>query len=954
MQADIFASTSTSTKPTPTANNDSTALAPGQIRVIKRNGTVVSYDDGKIALAISKAFLAVEGSGAANSARIHETVAQLTTMVSTTFRRRMPSGGMVHIEEIQDQVELALMRSGEQKTARAYVLYRDERSRARDVDTVISTRHHPTLHVVKANGERALLDLGRLEDLVKTACTDLTAVEPQAIIDDVLRNLYDGAREEDINNVMVMCARVQIEQEPNYTYVTARLLLDHLRTEGLSFLGLAESATHNEMAHYYPLALPTFIQRGIELDLISPDLASYDMARLGAAMQYERDFQFTYLGLQTLYDRYFLHSNDVRFELPQVFFMRVAMGLALKEEGDREARAIEFYNLLSSFDYMASTPTLFNAGTLRPQLSSCYLTTIPDDLHGIYGAIQDNAMLSKWAGGLGNDWTPVRALGAYIKGTNGRSQGVVPFLKVANDTAVAVNQGGKRKGAVCAYLETWHLDIEEFLELRKNTGDDRRRTHDMNTANWVPDLFMKRVFDNGVWTLFSPSDVPDLHDLYGKAFERRYTEYEQMCDNGQMRLFKRVQAQDVWRKMLSMLFETGHPWVTFKDVCNLRSPQQHVGVVHSSNLCTEITLNTSKDEIAVCNLGSINLVNHVGPNGLDHDKLAKTVKTAVRMLDNVIDLNYYAVETARNSNMRHRPVGLGIMGFQDALYKQHIAYASDEAVEFADRSMEVISYHAIAASSELAAERGRYASFDGSLWSRGVLPIDSLWAIAEHRGAEYVEVDFSQTLDWATLRETVKTVGMRNSNVMAIAPTATISNICGVSQSIEPTYQNLYVKSNLSGEFTVVNPYLIRELKDRGLWDSVMINDLKYYDGSVQKLDRIPADMKAVYATAFEIEPRWLVDAASRRQKWIDQAQSLNLYLAEASGKKLDITYRMAWYRGLKTTYYLRAIGATATEKSTVSDGALNAVRAQIEEMVEAAPVPLACSIDNPDCEACQ
>lgn len=954
MQADIFASTPTKSKPATESSNDSTALAPGQIRVIKRNGTVVSYDDSKIALAISKAFLAVEGSGAANSARIHETVAQLTTMVSSTFRRRMPSGGMVHIEEIQDQVELALMRSGEQKIARSYVLYRDERSRARDVDAVISTRHHPTLHVVKVNGERALLDLGRLEDLVKTACTDLTAVEPQAIIDDVLRNLYDGAREEDINNVMVMCARVQIEQEPNYTYVTARLLLDHLRTEGLSFLGLADAATHNEMAHYYPLALNAFIKRGIELELISPDLADYDFDRLGAAIQHERDFQFTYLGLQTLYDRYFLHSNDIRFELPQVFFMRVAMGLALKEEGDREARAIEFYNLLSSFDYMASTPTLFNAGTLRPQLSSCYLTTVPDDLHGIYGAIQDNAMLSKWAGGLGNDWTPVRALGAYIKGTNGRSQGVVPFLKVANDTAVAVNQGGKRKGAVCAYLETWHLDIEEFLELRKNTGDDRRRTHDMNTANWVPDLFMKRVFDNGTWTLFSPSDVPDLHDLYGKAFERRYTEYEQMCDQGQMRLYKRVQAQDIWRKMLSMLFETGHPWVTFKDVCNLRSPQQHVGVVHSSNLCTEITLNTSKDEIAVCNLGSINLVNHVGPNGLDHDKLAKTVKTAVRMLDNVIDLNYYAVETARNSNMRHRPVGLGIMGFQDALYKQHIAYASDDAVEFADRSMEVISYHAIAASSELAAERGRYPSFDGSLWSRGVLPIDSLWAIAEHRGAEYVEVDFSQTLDWATLRETVKTVGMRNSNVMAIAPTATISNICGVSQSIEPTYQNLYVKSNLSGEFTVVNPYLVRELKDRGLWDSVMVNDLKYYDGSVQKLDRIPADMKAIYATAFEIEPRWLVDAASRRQKWIDQAQSLNLYLAEASGKKLDITYRMAWYRGLKTTYYLRAIGATAAEKSTVSDGALNAVRAQIEDMVEAAPVPLACSIDNPDCEACQ
>jgi len=603
---------------------------------------------------------------------------------------------------------------------------------------------------------------------------------------------------------------------------------------------------------------------------------------------------------------------------------------------------------------MASTPTLFNAGTLRPQLSSCYLTTVPDDLHGIYGAIQDNAMLSKWAGGLGNDWTPVRALGSYIKGTNGKSQGVVPFLKVANDTAVAVNQGGKRKGAVCAYLETWHLDIEEFVELRKNTGDDRRRTHDMNTANWVPDLFMKHVFDGGQWTLFSPSDVPDLHDLYGKPFEQRYTEYERMCDNGQMRLYKRIQAQDLWRKMLSMLFETGHPWITFKDVCNLRSPQQHVGVVHSSNLCTEITLNTSKDEIAVCNLGSVNLVNHVSETGLDQDKLRRTVRTAVRMLDNVIDINYYAVEAARTSNMRHRPVGMGIMGFQDALYKQKLAYASDDAVTFADRSMEAISYYAIEASCELAGERGRYSTFEGSLWSRGVLPIDSLWALAEHRGAQYVEVDFSQTLDWATLRDQVKTVGMRNSNVMAIAPTATISNICGVSQSIEPTYQNLYVKSNLSGEFTVVNPYLVHELKARGLWDTVMVNDLKYYEGSVQKLERVPADMKAIYATAFEIEPRWLVDAGSRRQKWIDQAQSLNLYLAEASGKKLDITYRMAWYRGLKTTYYLRAIGATATEKSTVSDGALNAVKAQIEDMVVAAPVPLACSIDNPDCEACQ
>ena len=948
MQADIFAEATTHKKV-----DDLQATAPGQLRVIKRNGAVVSYDDSKIALAISKAFLAVEGSAAASSARIHETVAQLTTMVSGTFKRRMPTGGMVHIEEIQDQVELALMRSGEQKVARSYVLYRDERARARDI-AAPSVRHHPTLHVIKADGSRELLDLGRLEGLVANACEGLTGVEPTAIVEDTLRNLYDGAREADINNVLVMCARVLIEQEPNYTYVTARLLLDHLRAEGLSFLGIAESATQADMAQRYPEALPAYIARGIELELLDPLLSAYDLARLGAALKPERDFQFTYLGLQTLYDRYFLHSNDIRFELPQIFFMRVAMGLALREEGDREARAIEFYDLMSSFDYMASTPTLFNAGTLRPQLSSCYLTTVPDDLFGIYGAIQDNAMLSKWAGGLGNDWTPVRALGAYIKGTNGKSQGVVPFLKVANDTAVAVNQGGKRKGAVCAYLETWHLDIEEFVELRKNTGDDRRRTHDMNTANWVPDLFMKRVFDNGTWTLFSPSDVPDLHDLYGKAFEQRYTEYERLCDTGEMRLFKRVQAQDLWRKMLSMLFETGHPWITFKDVCNLRSPQQHVGVVHSSNLCTEITLNTSKEEIAVCNLGSVNLVNHVTEAGLDQDKLRRTVRTAVRMLDNVIDINYYAVKAAETSNLRHRPVGLGIMGFQDALYVQKLAYASNDAVVFADRSMEAISYYAIEASSELAAERGRYSSFEGSLWSRGILPIDSLWAIAEHRGPQYVEVDFSQTLDWATLREKVKTVGMRNSNVMAIAPTATISNICGVSQSIEPTYQNLYVKSNLSGEFTVVNPYLVHELKDRGLWDAVMVNDLKYYEGSVQKLDRVPADMKAVYATAFEIEPRWLVDAGARRQKWIDQAQSLNLYIAEASGKKLDITYRMAWYRGLKTTYYLRAMGATAAEKSTVSDGALNAVKAQIEEMVEAAPVPLACSIDNPDCEACQ
>ncbi|MGH8494220.1 MAG: ribonucleoside-diphosphate reductase subunit alpha, partial [Moraxellaceae bacterium] len=929
----------------------------GTLRLIKRNGTVVPYDDSKIAVAITKAFLAVEGGVAAASSRIHETVAQLTAMVSSTFKRRMPTGGTVHIEEIQDQVELALMRSGEQKIARAYVIYRDERSRARETEQPASARAQTSLQVTDANGQKKPLNLARLEALVSNACEGLEGVDAGLIVDDVLRNLYDGVKESDINTTMVMCARVLIEQEPNFTYVTARLLMDQLRSEALSFLGVAESATQGDMSVHYPNALSAYIAKGIELELLSPDLATYDLAALGRAIRPERDFQFTYLGLQTLYDRYFIHSNDVRFELPQVFFMRVAMGLAMQEK-NREARAIEFYNIMSSFDYMASTPTLFNAGTLRPQLSSCYLTTVPDDLHGIFGAIQDNAMLSKWAGGLGNDWTPVRALGTYIKGTNGKSQGVVPFLKVANDTAVAVNQGGKRKGAVCSYLETWHLDIEEFLELRKNTGDDRRRTHDMNTANWVPDLFMKRVFDDGEWTLFSPADAPDLHDLYGAAFEKRYSEYEQLTREGKHKLFKRVRAQDLWRKMLSMLFETGHPWITFKDVCNLRSPQQHVGVVHSSNLCTEITLNTSAEEIAVCNLGSINLVNHVDANGLNIEKIKATVKTALRMLDNVIDINYYAVPQARKSNLRHRPVGMGIMGFQDALYVQNIAYASDAAVKFADTSMEAISYYAIEASVDLAVERGSYSTYEGSLWSKGILPIDSVKSIAENRGENYVDVNLSQTFDWAPLRTRVQTQGMRNSNVMAIAPTATISNICGVSQSIEPTYQNLYVKSNLSGEFTVVNPFLVHELKARGLWDNVMVNDLKYYDGSVQKLDRIPADLKAIYATAFEIEPRWLVDAASRRQKWIDQAQSLNLYINNASGKKLDVTYRMAWYRGLKTTYYLRAIGATAAEKSTISDGALNAVKATVTELVEAspvaAPVPLACSIDNPDCEACQ
>ncbi|PYC22810.1 ribonucleoside-diphosphate reductase subunit alpha [Pseudomonas mosselii] len=940
------------------SNQDLAATAPGQLRVIKRNGTVVPYTDDKITVAITKAFLAVEGGTAAASSRIHDTVARLTEQVTATFKRRMPSGGTIHIEEIQDQVELALMRAGEQKVARDYVIYRDQRAKERatrsNAEAVVEP--HPSIRITLADGSLAPLDMARLNTIISEACEGLAEVDGDLIQRETLKNLYDGVALKDVNTALVMTARTLVEREPNYSFVTARLLMDTLRAEGLGFLGVADSATHHEMADLYAKALPAYVEKGVEFELLDPALKGYDLERMGKAINHERDQQFTYLGLQTLYDRYFIHKDGVRFELPQVFFMRVAMGLAL-EEKDKEARAIEFYNLLSSFDYMASTPTLFNAGTLRPQLSSCYLTTVPDDLSGIYHAIHDNAMLSKFAGGLGNDWTPVRALGSYIKGTNGKSQGVVPFLKVVNDTAVAVNQGGKRKGAVCAYLETWHLDIEEFIELRKNTGDDRRRTHDMNTANWIPDLFMKRVFDDGKWTLFSPSEVPDLHDLTGKAFEERYEYYEALTEYNKIKVFKTIQAKDLWRKMLSMLFETGHPWLTFKDPCNLRSPQQHVGVVHSSNLCTEITLNTNKDEIAVCNLGSINLPNHIVDGKLDTAKLQRTVNTAVRMLDNVIDINYYSVPQARNSNFKHRPVGLGIMGFQDALYLQHIPYGSDAAIEFADKSMEAVSYYAIQASCDLADERGAYETFQGSLWSKGILPLDSQQILIEARGQKYIDVDLTESLDWAPVRERVQK-GIRNSNIMAIAPTATIANITGVSQSIEPTYQNLYVKSNLSGEFTVINPYLVRDLKARGLWDSVMINDLKYYDGSVQQIERIPQELKDLYATAFEVETKWIVDAASRRQKWIDQAQSLNLYIAGASGKKLDVTYRMAWYRGLKTTYYLRALAATSTEKSTINTGKLNAVSSGGDSApVQAAgpaPVPKACAIDEPDCEACQ
>jgi len=928
-----------------------------QYQIIRRNGAVVPFEPSKIAVAMMKAFLAVHGTQGAASASVRETVEELTHAAVRALMRSRPGGGTFHIEDVQDQVELGLMRGSHHEVARAYVLYRERRSQERQkVPASQPAQSGPTLHVLD-QGQRVPLDQARLRQGIETACQGLSAdVSAEPIVQETLRNVYDGIPVEEVQKAAIMSARTLIERDPDYTYVTARLLLQSVAKEVLE-----REVSQEELAAAYPDYFGRFIAQGVQAELLDEAMLHFDLKRLGEALRPERDLQFDYLGLQTLYDRYFLHIQKKRIELPQAFFMRVAMGLSLNEV-DREARAIEFYEVLSSFDFMSSTPTLFNSGTRRSQLSSCYLTTVPDHLDGIYESIKENALLSKFAGGLGNDWTRVRALGSHIKGTNGESQGVVPFLKVVNDTAVAVNQGGKRKGAVCAYLETWHLDVEEFLELRKNTGDDRRRTHDMNTANWIPDLFMRRVMEKGEWTLFSPADTPDLHDLFGEAFERAYVAYEEKAARGEIKLHRTIRAEDLWRKMLTMLFETGHPWITFKDACNVRSPQQHVGVVHSSNLCTEITLNTSDGETAVCNLGSVNLSRHLtdGSDGkqLDQDKLKRTINTAMRMLDNVIDINYYAVKKARDSNLRHRPVGMGIMAFQDALYEMRMPYGSAQAVAFADRAMEAVCYHAYWASTELARERGTYSTFKGSLWDQGILPPDTIDLLQRQRGG-YVEVDRSSTLDWEALRAKIRADGMRNSNCVAIAPTATISNIVGVDASIEPSFGNLSVKSNLSGEFTVVNAHLVRDLKRLGLWDDVMVMDLKHFDGSLRAIDRVPDELKTLYATAFEIDTQWLIEAGARRQKWIDQAQSLNIYMAGASGKKLDETYKLAWLRGLKTTYYLRTMAATGIEKSTSHAGALNAVQSAAPVAAAASSTEPAsdvkfCSLDDPDCEACQ
>lgn len=961
----------------------------GSLRVIKRDGTVVPFDGAKIVAAITKAFIAVEGSAYVTAKSVLEQIQLLASSVTERIARGNPDGGTVDIEDIQDQVELALMRAELQRIARAYVIYREQRAeKRREKERSTFELSDNTLQFVRKDGTIAPLERSVWSGVLDEICGGLTEVDRDHLFEEMLNDAHNEITEQEVFSLLTMTACSMIEEEPEYSSVAARVLFVCLRSEVLDYLlpGETQVQAHSnspDMSDVYTLALPAFIERGIDLGFLNPDLGQFDLHELARALKPDRDAQFSYLGLRTLYDRYFLHSDGTRFELPQIFFMRVAMGLALNETY-REARAIEFYDILSSFDFMSSTPTLFNSGTVRSQLSSCYISTVPDDLEGIYNSIHDNAMLSKWAGGLGNDWTRVRALGSYIRGTNGKSQGIVPFLKVVNDTAVAVNQGGKRKGAVCSYLETWHLDIEEFLELRKNTGDDRRRTPDMHTANWIPDVFMERVVNKDSWTLFSPHDVPSLHELHGIEFRRAYEEAEAKTRTGEIKLYKTVNAVDLWRKMIGALYETGHPWMTFKDPINIRSPQKHAGVIHSSNLCTEITLNTSDNEIAVCNLGSVNLANHVGEQGdLDYDKLHSTVRTAIRMLDNVIDINYYAVTAARNSNVRHRPIGLGLMGFQDALYIKRIPYCSKAAVQFADNSMEAISYFAIEASADLAAERGTYSTYEGSLWSQGILPIDSLQLLQQERGnPDYCEFDISATMDWAALRDKVQQQGMRNSNVMAIAPTATIANITGVTQSIEPTYQNLFVKANLSGNFTVVNPFLVRDLKKLQMWDRVMSVELKANNGSVQRNDRLPDDLKDLYKTAFELDQQWVLECASRRQKWIDQSQSLNLYCAKATGPLLDSIYRSAWKLGLKTTYYLRSLGATDAEKSTLeNDDSLISVRATVNEQGGAQPTaakvappsqtmaesvagspmgsvsvppPPACSIDDPDCEACQ
>ena len=939
--------------------------APADWIVRKRDGRSAPFELDRVSKALSNAFRAELNlaSGQPLEDEIQVAIDQLTRDVSqeVAVEASQPEG--VGVERIQDFVELGLMSRGHYRVGRRYIVYRAEHAKMRAIRGEVSiTDTAPQIHITLADGTRVPFDPIRVRHRLAEAATGLEdMVDVDSLAAEVLRTVFDGISVAEVYRAQILAARSRIERDPAFDIVASRLMLNVIYQEALGTV-----PTNSGRDQLYRRQFEHYLIDGIHSQRLSPRLREFDLTEITKALDPQRDERFQYLGLQAIYDRYLLHVDGRRIETPQYFWMRVAMGLALDETENREQRAIEFYDVLSTFRFTSATPTLFNAATLHPQLSSCYLTTVDDDLGHIFKCISDNARLSKWAGGLGNDWTKVRATNSHIQGTNGKSQGVIPFLKVVNDAAVAVNQGGKRKGAVCSYLETWHLDVEEFLDLRKNTGDDRRRTHDMHTANWIPDLFMQRVQDNGHWTLFSPSDVPELHDVYGDEFREMYLRYEQLADAGEIEHFRRLPAVELWRKMLTRLFETGHPWITFKDPANLRSPQDHAGTVHSSNLCTEILLNTSADETAVCNLGSVNLASHLADGDLDLRELEQTVRVAMRMLDNVIDINFYPTPEAKHSNASHRPVGLGLMGFQDALHALGISYASQQAVEFADRSMEAISYFAILASSQLAAERGPYPSYQGSKWQRGLLPIDTLDLLEQQRQTD-LPVDRTSTMNWDAAREAVAEHGMRNSNVMAIAPTATISTIVGVSQSIEPSYKHLYVKSNLSGEFTQVNAALVKELKSRGLWDQQMLEELKYYDGSLQHIGRVPHDLRDKYLTAFEVEPHWLIECAARRQKWIDQGQSLNLYLAEPDGRKLHDMYTLAWKKGLKTTYYLRTLAATQVEKSTVDVNRFgiqprwmknrsqsSSVEVRRQDLSAETATPQACSIDDPDCEACQ
>lgn len=932
-------------------------------KIYRRDKTTPArFNPMRIASSIERAFRRARNILEQSPDEVVAAVSLLTQKIVTEISELAAKGDLLYIDMIEDRIERELMNEKYFDVAKSYILYRAEKiEKQKNLHPPLPSPEEEkalrTFEIVSLDGPSQINESMIRNKLLFASRGLEKLVRVDELLETSILQFYTGMKEHEVDLANIFAAKSKIEKEPAYSLVAARLLLDVIYRETVGLPASDPSLAKTHKAYFKRM-----IKKAISYDRVSPKLLDFDLDQLAAAMDLKRDDLFSYLGLQTLYDRYFIHQDEKRLETPQIFWMRVAMGLAVGEGEQKNERAIEFYNVLSQFYFTSSTPTLFNAGTLHSQLSSCYLSTVMDDLHHIFKVVADDAQLSKWAGGLGNDWTNVRATGSKIKGTNGTSQGVIPFLKVANDTAVAVNQGGKRKGAMCAYLETWHLDIEDFLELRKNTGDERRRTHDMNTANWIPDLFMKRVREGGMWTLFSPSDTPDLHDLYGAAFEKRYAHYEQMAENGKLKLFKKVEALQLWRKMLSMLFETGHPWITFKDPSNIRSPQDHVGVVHSSNLCTEILLNTSAQETAVCNLGSVNLSMHVTEKGIDEKRLAETVKTAVRMLDNVIDINFYPIVEAKNANMRHRPIGLGFMGFQDALYIQNISYASHEAVTFADRCMEMISYYAILASTELAKEKGTYETYKGSKWDRGLLPIDTIDVLEKERGVP-VDVDRSTTMPWQTVRDAIRKHGMRNSNTMAIAPTATIGNITGAIPSIEPIYKHLFVKSNLSGEFTVTNPYLVEKLKERGLWDDEMVDDLKYFDGSIREIERIPEDLKNLFLTAFEIEPEWIIECAARRQKWIDMGQSLNLYLSEPSGKKLHQMYLLAWEKGLKTTYYLRTLGATQIEKSSIDINKRGlqprwmknkSASSNIVVEREETPAPKACSLGGEGCESCQ